>query len=301
MCLAGLATGIWRYSLSRRYRLKGIRAHSPYAGLLWWHHYAGLLFGVVTFTWALSGALSLNPGNWSPGTAPTTQQTQGVAGGPLLLDRLTLQKLRDGSTALTNAFIVKELEVIQFRGELFLMAYRSPAADQQAPWTSTDLRAILSPQLRIDHRLVSVDHPAHGLFTRFDNDAVLSAAREAMPDTRIADATWLDAYDAYYYDRQAMKPLPMLRVRYANPQQTWLYLDPQHGLVSLRYERRSRINRWLYHGLHSLDFPFLYDRRPLWDIVVILLSIGGLALSATTVVAAWHRLRRHARRIATSS
>jgi hypothetical protein len=245
--------------------------------------------------------LSLNPWNWSPGTAPTTQQTQGVAGGPLLLDRLTLQKLRDGSTALTNAFIVKELEVIQFRGELFLMAYRSPAADQQAPWTSTDLRAILSPQLRIDHRLVSVDHPAHGLFTRFDNDAVLSAAREAMPDTRIADATWLDAYDAYYYDRQAMKPLPMLRVRYANPQQTWLYLDPQHGLVSLRYERRSRINRWLYHGLHSLDFPFLYDRRPLWDIVVILLSIGGLALSATTVVAAWHRLRRHARRIATSS
>jgi hypothetical protein len=122
-----------------------------------------------------------------------------------------------------------------------------------------------------------------------------------MPDTRIADATWLDAYDAYYYDRQAMKPLPMLRVRYANPQQTWLYLDPQHGLVSLRYERRSRINRWLYHGLHSLDFPFLYDRRPLWDIVVILLSIGGLALTATTVVAAWHRLRRHARRIATSS
>ena len=37
-------------------------------------------------------------------------------------------------------------------------------------------------------------------------------------------------------------------------------------------ERASRWNRWLYHGFHSLDFPFLYYKRPLWDIVVILLE-----------------------------
>ena len=55
-----------------------------------------------------------------------------------------------------------------------------------------------------------------------------------------------------------------------------------------------RLRRWLYQGLHSLDFPVLYYKRPLWDIVVIVLSIGGLALSATTLVPAWRRLRRHA-------
>jgi hypothetical protein len=63
-------------------------------------------------------------------------------------------------------------------------------------------------------------------------------------------------------------------------------------------ERLSRLNRWLYHGLHSLDFPFLYYRRPLWDIVVIVLSIGGLIVSASPLVAACRRFRRHGRRAA---
>ena len=56
------------------------------------------------------------------------------------------------------------------------------------------------------------------------------------------------------------------------------------------------MNRWLYAGLHEFDLPFLYNSRPLWDIVVIVLSIGGIFLSSTTLVAAWQRLKRHARR-----
>src|SRR5262249_7247105 len=42
MCLMGLVVGIWRYSLSRKYRHRGMdaRSHSPYAGLMLWHHYA---------------------------------------------------------------------------------------------------------------------------------------------------------------------------------------------------------------------------------------------------------------------
>ena len=50
------------------------------------------------------------------------------------------------------------------------------------------------------------------------------------------------------------------------------------------------LNRWLCHGLHSLDFPFLYYRRPLWDVVVILLSLGGTAVSVTSIAQAWRRL-----------
>jgi hypothetical protein len=65
----------------------------------------------------------------------------------------------------------------------------------------------------------------------------------------------------------------------------------------LKEERLSRLERWLYHGLHSLDFPFLYYRRPLWDIVLIVLSIGGIVSSATTVLPAWRRLRGHVARL----
>src|SRR5262249_10984099 len=34
---------------------------SPYRGLLYWHHTAGLLFGLVTLTWVVSGLVSMNP------------------------------------------------------------------------------------------------------------------------------------------------------------------------------------------------------------------------------------------------
>ena len=66
-------------------------------------------------------------------------------------------------------------------------------------------------------------------------------------------------------------------------------------MISLKYETLSRVNRWLYHGLHSLDFPFLYRSRPAWDLVVVILSAGGIVLSVTTMTAAWRRLQRHAR------
>ena len=127
---------------------------------------------------------------------------------------------------------------------------------------------------------------------------MLAAARAAMPGTTVNDAVWLEEYDAYYYDRHGARPLPVLRVRYDDPLRTRLYLDPQRGVIVRKEERLSRVNRWLYHGLHSLDFPFLYYRRPLWDVVMIVLSLGGIVLSASTMAQAWRRLRRHARRAA---
>ena len=57
------------------------------------------------------------------------------------------------------------------------------------------------------------------------------------------------------------------------------------------YDSGAWITRWLYHGLHSLDFPWLYKYRPLWDIVVISLLLGGCALSVTSLMLAWRVLR----------
>ena len=71
-----------------------------------------------------------------------------------------------------------------------------------------------------------------------------------------------------------------------------LSLDPARGAIVRREERLTRLNRWLYHGFHSLDFPLLYARRPLWDVVVIALSLGGLASAVTALLPAWRRIRR---------
>jgi hypothetical protein len=73
-------------------------------------------------------------------------------------------------------------------------------------------------------------------------------------------------------------------------------MNPQHGQM-IRFDRMSRLNRWLYKGLHDLDFPFLAYRRPLWDITVIVLSGGGILLSFATLLPALRRLRRHAKKI----
>ena len=60
--------------------------------------------------------------------------------------------------------------------------------------------------------------------------------------------------------------------------------------------RLSRLERWLFSGLHSLDFGFWYGRRPFWDIGMILLSLGALATSAIGVVIGYRRLSGQARR-----
>ena len=62
-----------------------------------------------------------------------------------------------------------------------------------------------------------------------------------------------------------------LRLKFDDPDKTWFYIDPRLGRVLARYQRRERLQRWIYHGLHSLDFSFWYYSRPAWDIGVIVL------------------------------
>lgn len=138
---------------------------------------------------------------------------------------------------------------------------------------------------------------AQGPDESFHADEMIGAARDAMPGVPIDGLYWMTEYDAYYYSRDRRLSLPVLRVRFGDPQKTWLYFDPKRGAIVRKEERLTRLNRWLYHGLHSFDFPFLYYRRPLWDIVLMVLSLGGIVLSATTMWAAYCRLRRRARRV----
>ena len=264
MCIVGMLWGVWRLSPLSGYRLRRGRQWSPYAGWMRWHHYAGLIFGIVTTTWIFSGLLSMDPWNWHPSTAPTREQRVRVAGGAIDLSDLTVERMRRTLRAFAPSF-QKEIEIVRFRGHY----YATAAAG-----------------------IVSFDEPQYGARAQLPADLVFGAADVAMDGVPIAGMSWLDRYDAYYYDRTNRLSLPVLRVRYDDPQRTWLYFDPSHGAIARKEERLTRLNRWLYHGFHSLDFPFLYYRRPLWDAVVIMLSLGGVALSATTLGASWRRVRR---------
>jgi hypothetical protein len=118
-----------------------------------------------------------------------------------------------------------------------------------------------------------------------------------VPDAAIVEHELLRDYDSYYYARNGAAPLPVLRVKFDDPDATWVYVDPRKSELVALTHRSSRIERWLFNGLHSLDFAFWYDKRPLWDIGMILLSLGALATSGIGMYLGFKRLRRDLARL----
>lgn len=310
MCLTGAVVGVWRYGLSARFRHKGVRSHSPYTGWMKWHHYTGLIVGVLTITWMFSGLVSLDiiPGiresRYSPQQVAAGARSVQGEGALIELDTLTMDTLRAAASTVARSFAPKELELLQFGGEPYLIAYRAPTPDTVDEWSSRSGMDFITPTPDGEHALVSPLRPDR-TFPRFDDSTVMRVARDVMPGVTIRDAVWLDDYDDYYYRTvssfdlglpRMAKTLPVLRVRYDDAAQTWLYLTPSPGQI-YKVERQDRANRWGYYGLHGLDFAFLYRYRPLWDIVVVVLLLGVGVSTLTSLVPACRRLARHARKL----
>ena len=125
---------------------------------------------------------------------------------------MSLDRLRGSAAALSGAFTVKELEVGAFQGEPFAVAYSAPNDVRPRAWLNTDYPAFVEPVM-LERRLVWLAAPERGLFTRFDADRLMTIAGHANPGTTMVEAGWLDRYDAYYYDRDGVLPLPVLRAR----------------------------------------------------------------------------------------
>jgi len=311
MCVLGVVLGIVRFALTPRFRHRGKDSRSPYTGLMKWHHYAGLIFSLLVLTWAFSGVASLNV---VPGIRETLYTPEQIAVGARSVQGegpridfapLSLEGVQGAAATIADEFPVKELELISFAGESYYLAYREPTPDELAAWRSKSVLDFLTATLEHEHRLVAAANPPAGAFERFSDEAMLEAARRAMPAANAISVTRLDDHDAYYYDGltsfdlglpKPVKTLPALRVEFDDSRGTWLYLTPSHGQI-LKLESLDRANRWGYYGLHGLDFAFLLQRRPLWDIVVVALLLGVGVVSATTLLPMVRRLKRHALRL----
>ena len=287
LCVLGLVIGVYRFSISRRYA-RGTSV-SPYAGWLRWHHYAGLLFGAVTLTWTFSGLLTMTPWNLFPEAGPSAAQVRAIRGDGVDASRFRLTPAAALGVFLTR-FPPKELELLQFMGAPFYAAYERPDIAGRAHQDATRFAPSGEGPVRV---LVSAGGEAPGIREAFTRDELLGAARAAMAGAGAAptEIDWLTQFDAYYYDRTGGRRLPALRVKFDDPDGTWLYLDATDGSLVQAEVRGSRVERWLYQGLHSLDFPWLYGMPWAWYVVIVGLSLGGLALSATSVVVAWRVLR----------
>jgi hypothetical protein len=289
LCVLGLVIGVYRFSVTRRY-MHG-RSATPYAGWLRWHHYAGLIFGVIAFTWTFSGLLTMTPWNLFPGAGPTRDQVRAIRGDGIDLDRF---RLAPGAaiTELRQRFEPKELELVQFMGTPFYAAYQRAGVSGRP---HQDAARYAPEDQRPVRVFVSAGTGPPGIREGFTREELLTAARAAMAGHEPTEIAWLTEYDSYYYDRTGGRRLPVLRAKFDDPEHTWLYLDSAEGSIALAEVEGSRTERWLYQGLHSLDFPWLYQSPWVWYPVIIGLSLGGVALSLTSLVIAWRLLRAKVR------
>jgi hypothetical protein len=264
LTLVGIIVGIIQFSASK--------PHIPYAGWMRWHYITGAVFGVFTLTWVFSGMLSMEPSWMAYGGGSGEGMQEAFTGGPLDLMQFPAADANAWEQVLAGR-LVKEVQFQRIQGEPYYIVRGA---------TPTPLLIAANPlQVRSEP---------------FPLESLLSRAKEGNPDFPIVESQMLSEFDSYYYARDPEPPLPVLRVKYGDPDETWFYINPAMSQVMVAYTRRDRLVRWLYNGFHSLDFSFWYYNRPLWDVGVIALSIGGIASSGIGLFIGMKRLLRMAKR-----
>lgn len=233
---------------------------SPYRGLFYWHHLAGLVFGVFTLAFVVSGLVSMNPWGFL--------ESRGGSGeiGRLEGPPPSWAEVR-ASLAALQAQPVNAVSIITapLAGKLFWLA------------TATD-----GTVTRLD---------ASGTPAPLSEPELALAAGRIVGESGISAQGILREEDAYYFSHHDRAALPVYRIIANDAENTRYYLDPASGALLQHADANARWHRWLFAGLHRLDFAAWLRIRPAWDIIVIALMLGGLAASATGVYLAVRRIR----------
>jgi len=265
--LTGLIHGIAIARVARR-SARGTRLSlSPFRERwLAWHHWLGLTFGLLSFTWVLSGLLSFHPFASSAESEPTARDLSLFRGAPLdprAFTRNLAEALGECQRSLGGA--VKRIELV--------VAGRAPF------YVCADGRGA--------SRILSATDDTQAC-EQLPQATIARLARPLGGGAPVAAETMLETADSYYYPThfEADRPFPILRTRFTSGLVT--YVNPRTLRIERRYSSAGAAYRWLYHGLHSLDFPVLYRRPWLWHPLIIAALIGASLLSASGV---WLSLR----------
>ena len=287
LALLGLVLGVTQFHKSTPFRWSSA---VRYQGWMRWHYISGVVFGIFALTWVFSGLLSMEPFDWANADSLEISG-DALTGGPVELEQFP-PFAAESWTALLRG---RELKEIDFRrvddAPYYLARYTASVAEPDPRRERLHQPYPISGRAEPQHMLV--DARTLGERTEpFATEMLLARLGAAAPAATIVTHELLTDYDSYYYSRNRQAALPVLRVKFNDPLETWVYVDPALGQLVASIHRLHRIERWLYNGLHSLDFGFWYDRRPLWDIGMILLSLGALVTSTIGMWLGLKRLRR---------
>ncbi|HEX4998718.1 MAG TPA: hypothetical protein VFY29_10855 [Terriglobia bacterium] len=318
VAVIGVVLGLWMYSpFARKYRHAGAPSSVPYRGQKRWHTILGLVFGAATITWVFSGSLAFLPFPQdrrsqnvqtvrpapNRGSAPTgrTEPDRGADSGERAQGsgrQRNQRERRNGGTvasALRGKTPWKEYRTVDPRE---FLAEHPEVKVRELAFTSFKGQPLYTARLENgESRLFSLEGaPVNG----FATGEIIDIVKGTAPNPDAVETRMIDEYDVYYLDRTRRRPLPVILALMRDSEETRYYIDPATATVVGNYRNANWTRRWLYQGLHSLNFPWLYNHRPLWDIVVIGFMLGGSALSVTSLVLAWRaagkRLRLWLRR-----
>jgi hypothetical protein len=284
LSLAGIVIGIMAFK----------RSHLPYSGLMRWHYVTGLVFGVLTLTFAFSGLMSMEPWAWTERDELERGLRQALTGGSVDLSTFPPADAATWRRVLGDR-VVKEVEFARLMDEPYYLLRDGGNRGVETGWPDGGHQPYFISRDPDRHRLVVSAKSFEPRAESFAAESIVSRLKSVKADAPVVETTLLSEYDTYYYSRDGQAPLPVLRVKFDDPDKTWLYVDPEVAQVVGQVNRLNRVERWLYNAFHTLDFSFLYYNRPLWDGVVIVLSLGGLAVSTIGLVMGIKRVRRSVR------
>lgn len=253
LTVLGVYIGVKRLRRRRSGRL------SPYRGFGLWHHWTGLVFGVLILTWLVSGFFSMNPWGALEGRSFATER-----------DRLR-------GSALSTADISAVLESVRSR-EL-------PEATVRLDSTVVDGRlSLIAWDDRGQRRLLDPGSVEPiGL-----SDRVFEKSGSRMrPDVPVASSGWIESDDAYYFNHHEAMPLPVYRIRYVDGER--FYLDAVSAELVRAVDAERQWYRWLFEALHRGDFARVLRMRPVWDAFMLPLLFGVTLVALTGT---WMGIRR---------
>ncbi len=247
LTLTGIYIGL------KQYKFKKNGKRSPYKGMALWHHYVGLVFGLLTFTWMLSGLFSMQPwGLFEP--SGSGQERQVIQGGTFSLDQINLTLGLLDKLPLENKPVM--ISGMNFQGALFITSMNA------------DLDTI---RYRGDNLNPS---------TLTESD-LYNLSSVILANDGIKEAAMLYEEDNYYFSYHTQVSFPVYKVVADNNEQTIYYLNPLDGTLSAKYDAANKGFRWFHLGLHRLDFTGLLRSRPLRDFFMWFL-LSGVTLGVFT-------------------